>query len=140
MFSLGAGLAARVAPYAIAVFALAAIGASVTAYVLSARLEAAEAREREAASERDNALAANKQLAEDAKRHEDAARGHLQELAKLRGQYEKAVQQVLAVKDDGCLDRALPRDVVDGVLNNATGDRGSGAPADPGVPRAAPGP
>jgi hypothetical protein len=139
MFSLPAGLFARAAPYVMAVLGLAVIGSSVTAYVLSARLETAQETVKRVSGERDTAISANEQLVKDAKRHEDAGRELAQQLVMLRGQYEEAERIILAVQDDGCLDRAVPRSSVDGLLNSAPRDRGSGAAAGPGVARAAPG-
>ncbi len=129
-------LLGRFAPYIIVVLGLAVVGAGVTAWVQSARLEAAQQEAMRVAGERDAAVAAAAKFESDARRAANAERVLKIDLAKLRGQYENLSSKLRAVGDDGCLDREHPASV-GGLFSDD--DQGAGDAANPGVPGTAPG-
>lgn len=63
-------------------------------------------------TERDAALAANGEQARQKELAEQAARAHQVALQQLRADYERRLSHAQKIPDDGCLDRALPPDVL----------------------------
>ena len=105
---------------AVAVVIAAACG---YATVQTLRLKAANESIERITAERDAAVSANGEFAAMAERAANAARKHLAQIEQLRAHYERRLANVRKIPDDGCLDRALPADVLS--LLRA-GDSGAG--------------
>lgn len=76
-----------------------------TILIQGERLKTLDADLERVTAERDDALSANGLVAQAARAHEVA-------LQQLRADYERRLSHVRKIPDDGCLDRALPADVL----------------------------